>query len=152
MPPSRRYLSAQHAGRRSSRFGHSARFDQDDGNSGKCATIRTRGNTGIGRVSATTTSSRSTACHLVPIGVMRWTISSRSISAALTQIATSGPSRGQTSSSGASAPRRKISSKRMHDLVCSGQADLRQAQHEIAGDWQAAYRKYFQQLTYVCAK
>jgi hypothetical protein len=31
---------------------------------------------------------------------------------------------------------------RMHDLVCSGQLDLQQAQREIAGDWQAGYRKY----------
>jgi hypothetical protein len=31
---------------------------------------------------------------------------------------------------------------RMHDLVCSGQLALGQAQQEIASDWYAAYRRY----------
>ncbi len=30
----------------------------------------------------------------------------------------------------------------MHDLVCSGRLDLREAQHEIATDWYGAYRRY----------
>jgi hypothetical protein len=32
---------------------------------------------------------------------------------------------------------------RLHDLVCSGELDLVEAQHEIVEDWQAAYTKYF---------
>jgi anti-sigma factor RsiW len=32
---------------------------------------------------------------------------------------------------------------RLHDLVCEGQLDLATAQHEIAGNWIAAYKKYF---------
>jgi hypothetical protein len=28
-------------------------------------------------------------------------------------------------------------------MVCAGQLDLATAQHEIAGNWIAAYRKYF---------
>jgi anti-sigma factor RsiW len=32
-------------------------------------------------------------------------------------------------------------------LVCDGRVDLRTAQHEIAADWVAAYRKYFQTAT-----
>lgn len=31
---------------------------------------------------------------------------------------------------------------KLHRLVCSGQMDLKTAQHEIATDWIAAYRKY----------
>ena len=31
---------------------------------------------------------------------------------------------------------------KLHSLVCSGQMDLKMAQHEIATDWIAAYRKY----------
>jgi hypothetical protein len=31
----------------------------------------------------------------------------------------------------------------LHDEVCSGRLDLKTAQREIAGDWIAAYRKYF---------
>jgi hypothetical protein len=30
----------------------------------------------------------------------------------------------------------------MHTLVCAGQLSLDQAQHEIATDWLAAYRRY----------
>lgn len=33
--------------------------------------------------------------------------------------------------------------ERLHELVCSGQLDLRTAQHDIATDWIAAYKKYF---------
>ncbi len=33
---------------------------------------------------------------------------------------------------------------RLRDLVCDGSLDLGEAQHEIAGDWIAAYKKYFQ--------
>jgi anti-sigma factor RsiW len=33
--------------------------------------------------------------------------------------------------------------ERLHELVCSGKLDLPTAQHEIATDWIAAYRKYF---------
>jgi hypothetical protein len=32
----------------------------------------------------------------------------------------------------------------LHRLVCSGQLDLKTAQHEIATDWIGAYKKYFQ--------
>ncbi|MGB2622568.1 MAG: hypothetical protein WAN25_09500 [Candidatus Acidiferrum sp.] len=32
---------------------------------------------------------------------------------------------------------------RLHELVCSGNLDLATAQHEIATDWIAAYKKYF---------
>jgi len=32
---------------------------------------------------------------------------------------------------------------RLHDLVCRQELDLVTAQHEIAGDWIAAYKKYF---------
>ena len=32
---------------------------------------------------------------------------------------------------------------RLHDLVCHGRLDLATAQHEIATDWIAAYRKYY---------
>jgi hypothetical protein len=32
---------------------------------------------------------------------------------------------------------------RLRDLVCSGSLDLDEAQHEIAGNWIAAYKKYF---------
>jgi hypothetical protein len=31
----------------------------------------------------------------------------------------------------------------LHDMVCSGQVDLPTAQHDIATDWIAAYKKYF---------
>jgi len=31
---------------------------------------------------------------------------------------------------------------KLHNMVCSGQLDLKTAQHEIATDWIAAYRKY----------
>jgi hypothetical protein len=33
---------------------------------------------------------------------------------------------------------------RLHDMVCSGNLDLATAQHDLASDWIAAYRKYFQ--------
>jgi hypothetical protein len=33
--------------------------------------------------------------------------------------------------------------ERLHALVCSGQLDLGTAQHDIAADWIAAYKKYF---------
>lgn len=33
--------------------------------------------------------------------------------------------------------------ERLHEMVCSGQVDLSTAQHDIATDWIAAYRKYF---------
>jgi len=33
--------------------------------------------------------------------------------------------------------------ERLHELVCSGQVDLSTAQHDIASDWIAAYKKYF---------
>jgi len=33
--------------------------------------------------------------------------------------------------------------ERLHEMVCSGQLDLPTAQHEIASDWIAAYKKYF---------
>lgn len=33
--------------------------------------------------------------------------------------------------------------ERLHELVCSGQVDLSTAQHDIATDWIAAYKKYF---------
>ena len=33
--------------------------------------------------------------------------------------------------------------ERLHELVCAGQLDLPTAQHEIATDWIAAYKKYF---------
>jgi hypothetical protein len=33
--------------------------------------------------------------------------------------------------------------ERLHEMVCSGQLDLTTAQHDIATDWIAAYRKYF---------
>lgn len=33
--------------------------------------------------------------------------------------------------------------ERLHEMVCSGQLDLRTAQHDIATDWIAAYKKYF---------
>jgi hypothetical protein len=36
---------------------------------------------------------------------------------------------------------------RMHTLVCAGQLQLEQAQHEIAADWIAAYRKYLGEPT-----
>jgi hypothetical protein len=32
---------------------------------------------------------------------------------------------------------------RLHDLVCDGSIDLATAQHDLAADWIAAYRKYF---------
>jgi hypothetical protein len=32
---------------------------------------------------------------------------------------------------------------RLHGMVCSGQLDLEQAQHDLATDWIAAYKKYF---------
>ena len=31
----------------------------------------------------------------------------------------------------------------LHQLVCAGEVDLATAQHDIATDWIAAYRKYF---------
>ncbi len=31
----------------------------------------------------------------------------------------------------------------LHRLVCSGQLDLKTAQHDISTDWIAAYKKYF---------
>jgi len=33
--------------------------------------------------------------------------------------------------------------ERLHQMVCSGQLDLSTAQHDIATDWIAAYKKYF---------
>src|SRR5580658_9476221 len=33
--------------------------------------------------------------------------------------------------------------ERLHQMVCSGDLDLPTAQHEIASDWIAAYKKYF---------
>src|ERR1700722_5279098 len=33
--------------------------------------------------------------------------------------------------------------ERLHEMVCSGQLDLSTAQHDIATDWTAAYKKYF---------
>lgn len=33
--------------------------------------------------------------------------------------------------------------ERLHEMVCSGQLDLTTAQHDIATDWIAAYKKYF---------
>ena len=33
---------------------------------------------------------------------------------------------------------------RLHEMVCTGSLELRDAQQEIAADWIAAYRKYFQ--------
>ena len=33
--------------------------------------------------------------------------------------------------------------ERLHEMVCSGQLDLFTAQHDIATDWIAAYKKYF---------
>jgi hypothetical protein len=33
--------------------------------------------------------------------------------------------------------------ERLHQLVCDGQLDLATAQHDIATDWIAAYKKYF---------
>lgn len=33
--------------------------------------------------------------------------------------------------------------ERLHEMVCDGQLDLQTAQHEIATDWIAAYKKYF---------
>lgn len=33
--------------------------------------------------------------------------------------------------------------QRLHELVCSGDVDLSTAQHDIATDWIAAYKKYF---------
>jgi hypothetical protein len=33
--------------------------------------------------------------------------------------------------------------ERLHELVCAGRLDLATAQHEIATDWIAAYKKYF---------
>jgi hypothetical protein len=33
--------------------------------------------------------------------------------------------------------------ERLHEMVCSGQLDLPTAQHEIATDWIAAYKRYF---------
>lgn len=32
---------------------------------------------------------------------------------------------------------------RLHGMVCNGQIDLQSAQHELATDWIAAYKKYF---------
>jgi len=32
--------------------------------------------------------------------------------------------------------------RKLHELVCAGQLDLRSAQHEIASNWIDAYRKY----------
>jgi hypothetical protein len=31
----------------------------------------------------------------------------------------------------------------LHQLVCAGKLDLSTAQHDIAADWIAAYKKYF---------
>jgi hypothetical protein len=36
---------------------------------------------------------------------------------------------------------------RLHDLVCSGRISLATAQHDIASDWVAAYKKYFNTST-----
>jgi hypothetical protein len=33
--------------------------------------------------------------------------------------------------------------ERLHEMVCNGQLDLHTAQHDIATDWIAAYKKYF---------
>jgi hypothetical protein len=33
--------------------------------------------------------------------------------------------------------------ERLHEMVCSGQLDIHTAQHDIATDWIAAYKKYF---------
>jgi hypothetical protein len=33
--------------------------------------------------------------------------------------------------------------ERLHEMVCNGQVDLSTAQHDIATDWIAAYKKYF---------
>ena len=33
--------------------------------------------------------------------------------------------------------------ERLHEMVCSGQLDISTAQHDIATDWIAAYKKYF---------
>jgi hypothetical protein len=33
--------------------------------------------------------------------------------------------------------------ERLHEMVCSGQLDLHTAQHDIATDWIAAYKRYF---------
>jgi Putative zinc-finger len=33
--------------------------------------------------------------------------------------------------------------ERLHEMVCDGQLDLSTAQHDIASDWIAAYKKYF---------
>jgi hypothetical protein len=33
---------------------------------------------------------------------------------------------------------------RLHDLVCDGRLDLATAQRDIASDWIAAYKKYFE--------
>jgi hypothetical protein len=33
--------------------------------------------------------------------------------------------------------------QRLHEMVCSGRLDLHTAQHDIATDWIAAYKKYF---------
>jgi hypothetical protein len=33
--------------------------------------------------------------------------------------------------------------ERLHEMVCSGKVDLSTAQHDIATDWIAAYKKYF---------
>ena len=33
--------------------------------------------------------------------------------------------------------------QRLHQMVCNGQLDLATAQHDIASDWIAAYKKYF---------
>ncbi len=35
----------------------------------------------------------------------------------------------------------------LHDLVCAGEVELPTAQHEIATDWIAAYKKYFHRST-----
>ena len=37
--------------------------------------------------------------------------------------------------------------QRLHEMVCSGQLDLSTAQHDIATDWIAAYKKYFHTST-----
>jgi hypothetical protein len=34
---------------------------------------------------------------------------------------------------------------KLYDDVCAGQLDLKTAQHDIATDWIAAYRKYVEQ-------
>jgi hypothetical protein len=41
-----------------------------------------------------------------------------------------------------SAHRKDCLEDRLHELVCSAQISLEQAQHEIATDWIAAYRRY----------